>query len=239
MLGQSVPFRVVDKETGEEIPLDNVRWDGDFGNLGGGVKKDVPCNKASETDTDYRKVVAIYRDTKLEGQLLVCDTVIGIHSTVDENTPLGLTTHGHAFISVNDKCYGLYPWWNWKQRPLLAYIRTTNKISEAVHSRYFLLNPSKKQVLQQMVTDENVTYDIIHNNCATWAGNVYKQSTSERVETSEFASKVIIFLIYQLFNESVITIDTPRKCAQSIIALEAKGETAQTMPWENRIFWLK
>lgn len=243
LCGQNLSVRIV----GKGVKGEEINWKVSKGSistdLGTGLTKDVLCGLASDSDADFTVITASCHGKTYTANVLVCDTVIGIHSTTHSNTKIRLSTLGHAYISVyktsNElKCYGLYPHhdrlipWKHERPPISGDLYDTDAIADAIISRYYLINPSRKSVICQRITAEP-SYSISEFNCATWAGETYLLSTDEMVLTKEW----IDFSI-EMDNPKIKSgyYDTPRQCTKSLDKLNNDYcETDQTSnPCSNK-----
>ena len=241
LCGQNLSVRIV----GKGVKGEEINWKVSKGpistDLGTGLTKDVLCGLASDSDTDFTVITASCHGKTYTANVLVCDTVIGIHAryivptdTNNNNTPLNtiimIINHGHAFISVHTfgsdspSCYGLYPSSRREEYdPVQGCIFTFDEICPTDISRYFLVNPSKKnQIDNQHIGTQsgiNIVYDLLTNNCTTWAGAMYKLITGETITTKE--------------NIWRYKVDTPRQCAKSIKTYLPASQSEN--PCENKL----
>lgn len=147
---------------------------------------------------------------------------LGIHSNVDPAGPTSLTD-GHAWISVNRdgvvSTYGLWP----DDHPMIRGMGLSNDGGSDIRrnleagqpasaSRYYALTPEQAQNLERELKGS------VHwgytNTCASWAGDVSRRVTGERLDTSEVLG---------------IT-DTPRQLSESIREKEKLQPTAPATP---------
>lgn len=148
--------------------------------------------------------------------------ILGIHSNVDPAGPASLID-GHAWISVNRDgvvtTYGLWP----DDHPAIRNSGLSNGDRSDIRrnletgqpasaSRYYALTDAQAKTLEQEL-GKNVHWGYTYT-CASWAGDVTRRTTGERLDTSELLGMT----------------GTPRELSESIREKERQQRTAPEQP---------
>jgi hypothetical protein len=152
--------------------------------------------------------------------------LIGVHTSVSSNWFIqNVWDHGHAWITITEngktQFYGLWP----DNNDLILAAKLNNGTGTDVRknfengagrfSRYKYIELEKMSEVSGFI-NKHWEYDLFTRNCSTFAQKVWKVSTGEELNASEFLS----------FGAT----ESPRKLGNSIILLEKVDPTAFLQP---------
>jgi hypothetical protein len=201
-------------------PHDKPAWGGTFGTTGtGATTSHAYAGPGSTSDNDH-KTITVECGNTVTANVLACDTVLGVHSSIGPNAIVD-TTDGHAWITVTAAgipiSYGLWP----DDHPDTVNngpgwdIRTNMEPPTGLYNRYHLLRPSQKTILLRCLA-ANVTWAYTHN-CSSWASDTAFDVTGEDINADDI----------------VFHFETPREFGTSIRDLEQADPSSPSSPKGN------
>ncbi|OGV68032.1 MAG: hypothetical protein A3K18_28260 [Lentisphaerae bacterium RIFOXYA12_64_32] len=227
-LGEAIEFKAIPAPASAAWPPAKPAWGGTSGAAGTGDVVSVTVNTASTSATDYKTVTAECGNT-VTVNVLVCEWVLGVHSTKGAGTPFLVDGRppGHAWISASKYLnatqiswftLGLWPDEHlWIQDAGLANGAGTDvRVSFDGENlggirRFFLLSPEEKQALDAYVAQvQDWTYWF---TCASFAHDAVQTTTGIDVDADD-----------------ILGFETPRELGEHIQDLEAADPTSILNP---------